>query len=112
MKFKHFIWFIVLLLSCKVVYANNIKSIDMDIFIDNYGNANITEVWQADLDEGTEGYKPYYNLGNSTIENYQVYLGDIPYQTLSYWDINASFNTKSYKAGIHEINDGYELYYY
>ncbi len=109
MKFKHFIWFIVLLLSCKVVYANNIKSIDMDIFIDNYGNANITEVWQADLDEGTEGYKPYYNLGNSTIENYQVYLGDIPYQTLSYWDINASFNTKSYKAGIHEINDGYEL---
>ena len=109
MKFKHFIWFIGLFLCCKVVYANDIKSINMDIFIDNYGNANITEVWQADLDEGTEGYKPYYNLGNSTIEDYRVSLGSRQFQTLSYWDINASFSEKSYKAGINEVDDGYEL---
>ena len=109
MKFKHFIWFIVLFLSCKIVYANDIKSITMDIFIDNYGNANITEVWKADLDNGTEGYKPYYNLGNSTIEDYQVSLGSKPFQTLSYWNVDASFNEKSYKAGINAVDDGYEL---
>lgn len=109
MKFKHFIWFIGLFLCCKVVYANDIKSINMDIFIDNNGNANITEVWQADLDSGTEGYKPYYNLGNSTIENYQVSLGSNQFQTLSYWDVDASFSEKSYKAGINEVNNGYEL---
>ena len=109
MKFKYFIWFIGLFLCCKVVYANDIKSINMDIFIDNYGNANITEVWQADLDSGTEGYKPYYNLGSSTIKDYRVSLGSKQFQTLSYWDVDASFSEKSYKAGINEVDDGYEL---
>ena len=109
MKFKHFICFIILFLSCKVVYANDIKSINMDIFIDNFGNANIIEVWEANLDSGTEGYKPYYNLGNSTILNYQVLLGSTPYQTLSTWDVDASFSEKSYKAGLNEVDDGYEL---
>ena len=109
MKFKHFIWFIGLFLCCKVVYANDIKSINMDIFIDNHGNANITEVWETNLDSGTEGYKPYYNLGNSTIEDYRVSLGSTSYQTLSYWDVEASFSEKSYKAGINEVDDGYEL---
>ncbi len=109
MKIKHFIFLIVLFLSCKVVYANDIRSIKMDIHIDNYGNANITEVWQANLTSGTEGYKPYYNLGNSSIINYEVALGAEKFTTLSYWDVDASFSEKSYKAGINAIDDGYEL---
>ena len=26
----------------------------------------------ADLDQGTEGYKPYYNIGNAEITNFKV----------------------------------------
>ncbi len=109
MKFKYFIFVIVMFFGIKTVYANDIKSITMDIFIDNNGNANITEVWQANLNSGTEGYKPYYNLGNSTIKDYKVTFEGSEFETLSYWDVNASFIKKSYKAGINEIDDGYEL---
>ena len=40
------------------VYANDIKSITMDIFIDENGNAQVEEVWKANLTSGSEGYKP------------------------------------------------------
>ena len=37
----------------------------MDIYIDPSGNASITEVWKCSVDQGTEVYHPYYNLGKS-----------------------------------------------
>ena len=43
------------------VKANNISSVSMDVYIDDNGDAHITEVWNAKLSSGTEGYKPYYN---------------------------------------------------
>ena len=45
--------------------ANSINKIDMDVYLDNYGNASITEVWDASLTQGTEGYRTYSKLGNS-----------------------------------------------
>ncbi len=93
----------------KSVLANDIKAINMDIFIDKEGNAKIKEVWQAKLNEGTEGYKPYYNLNNSKIENFQVTLNNKVFTTINNWDVDASFNAKKYKAGLHKIDDGYEL---
>lgn len=97
------------MLSINVVYANDIKKITMDIYVDNFGNAHVKEEWTATLSSGTEGYKPYYNLGNSEIKDYQVSLNNKYFTTLSNWDIDASFSEKSYKAGINEINNGYEL---
>ena len=108
-KLGYLLFLIGYLFSFKIVLANDIKSISMDIYIDNYGNAQVTEEWIAYVNSGTEGYKPYYNLGASEIKDYKVYLNKEEFNTLDYWDIDASFNSKAYKAGINEINDGYEL---
>ena len=47
------------------VAANSIQSISMDIFVDDNGDAYVTETWKCNVTEGTEVYHPYYNLGNS-----------------------------------------------
>lgn len=90
--------------------ANSISKIDMDVYIDNQGNATITEVWTTNMSKGTEGYRPYTNLGNSKISNFTVTdeTGK-QYQSLSNWNTNASFNSKAYKSGLHYIADGVEL---
>ena len=108
---KKYIYFmLVIFFAFKAnVWANDIKKITMDIYVDGNGNANIIEEWTAVLTSGTEGYKPYYNLGKSEITNYKVAMNGMYYTTLDYWDIDASFDNKKYKAGINEVNGGYEL---
>ena len=97
------------LVSGNVNAANSVDSIKMDIYIDPNGTAHITETWDAYLNEGTEGYKPYYNLGNSKIQNFKVYDGDKLYTNVETWDTYATFNDKAYKSGINYLYDGVEL---
>lgn len=106
---KYVLFILITCLFAQNVYANDIKSIKMDIFVDNNGNAHVTEEWVAKLNSGTEGYKPYYNLGESEILDYKVSLNGTKFETLDYWNVDASFETKKYKAGINEVSDGYEL---
>lgn len=108
-KIKYLLFLIIGLCFTNTVYANDIKSITMDIYVDNFGDAHIKEVWNANLFSGTEGYKPYYNMGNSKIINYQVSMNGRAFTTSSYWNVDASFESKKYRAGIHTISDGYEL---
>ena len=69
-----FIFTIVLLyMFIGKVYANSINDIDIDVYIDKNGDANVTETWKEWLNEGTEGYKEYKNLGNSEISDFQVF---------------------------------------
>lgn len=92
------------------VSANSIKSIDMDVYIDNNGNATVTEIWNANLTQGTEGYRPYTKMGNSVISNFSVTdQTGTTYQSLSNWNTSASFSSKAYKNGIHTISNGVEL---
>lgn len=89
--------------------ANSIDSIDITVDIDSSGTAHVTEVWKADLDEGTEGYKPYGSLGDCEIKNFTVSDDSgTTYSNVS-WNVNASFNNKKYKCGIREVNDVIEL---
>ena len=92
-----------------LVKANDVSSISMNIYIDNNGDAHVTEVWDAKLTSGTEGYKPYYNLGDSEITNFKVMMDDKPFVSQSYWNVSGSFNSKAYKNGINDISDGVEL---
>lgn len=108
-KISYVLLFIICIFMATKVYANDIKRITMDIYVDNSGNAHIKEEWTADLNSGTEGYKPYYNLGNSSITDYKVSMNGIPFSTINNWDVDASFTDKTYKAGLHPIDDGYEL---
>ena len=109
-KINYLVSFLLLFIcGITVVNASNkINKISMDIFVDDEGNAHITEVWDAKLSEGTEGYHPYFNMGNSTITDYSVSdnTGKI-YEYVDKWNINASFDSKKYKNGIYK--DGKEI---
>lgn len=97
-------------LTITEVSANSVNKIEMDVYIDSNGNATITEVWNAYLDQGTEGFRPYTNLGNSSISNFSVSDDSgRTYDSLSSWNVNASFDNKAYKSGLHYISGGVEL---
>lgn len=111
---KRILYSLVLVLSFFIytisVDANSINRIDMDVYLDENGNASITEIWEASLSEGTEGYRPYIKLGNSTISNFSVSDDSgRAYEVLSTWNVGASFDNKAYKCGIHRITNGVEL---
>ena len=91
------------------VFANSISSINMDIYVDNNGNAEVTEVWSCNTTDGTEGYHPYYNLGNSKITNLRVSDLTRTYTTKGSWDTDDSFTQKAYQCGINNIYNGVEL---
>ncbi len=92
-----------------VVKANSISKIDMDIYVGESGTAHVTETWSANLNQGTEGYKPYYNLGKAKISNFKVSENGKTYTYNDYWNTNDSFDKKAYKNGINYISDGLEL---
>lgn len=97
------------ILFCGATKANSISSIKMDIYVDNNGDAYIKEVWDANLNQGTEGYRFYGNMGNSIITDYKVSKDGRDFESLSYWNVNADFNEKAYKSGIYDAGDHKEL---
>ena len=108
-KILLFTFLFVLFLITNNVQANSISSITMDIHIDKFGNANVTEFWNCNVTQGTESYHPYFNLGNSEIIDLSVSDESRTYETLSNWNTSASFNNKAYKCGINKISNGVEL---
>ena len=100
---------LIILLINKNVEANSIKSIDIDIYVDEEGNADVTEVWNCSTSKGTEVYHPYYNLGKSQITDLTVSEGDKVYETLPTWKTSGTFSKKAYKCGINKISNGIEL---
>lgn len=92
-----------------MVKANSIDNIDMDIYIDKNGTAHVTEVWSANLDAGSEGYKPYYNLGKAKITNFKVSENNKTYTFVNHWNTMDNFYNKAYKNGINYISSGLEL---
>lgn len=109
MRKIYFILLGIIFIIPSIVMANSIDNINMDIYISNDGTAHITEVWSTNLDSGTEGYKPYYNLGNSVISNFRVKLNDREYVFNDDYNINASFEKKKYTNGFNYIDNGVEL---
>lgn len=90
------------------VNAEEINSITMDIYIDEYGTAHVTEVWDAYPTSKTEYYHAYHNLGNSKIDILSVKDETREY-SLKEWNINDSFNEKAYKYGYNYQNNGVEI---
>lgn len=88
--------------------SNRIYSIDMDIYIDRSGNANITEKWHVNGQDGTEWYKVLNNLGNSTLTNFKVSM-DGKELTRKTWDVDESLSEKKGYYGINYTSNGLEL---
>ena len=108
-KFLIFVIMILALFVFNVKASNKIKSIDMDVYVDKSGDAYITEEWNAVLDQGTEGYHPYFNMGNSKISDFKVTEGDTTFSFVENWNINASKKDKTNKNGIYYDGDEVDL---
>lgn len=104
-----FLFSFILLGLGKEVKANSINKISMDIYINNKGEATVTEVWNCTANQGTEVYHPYYNLGKSQIKNLTVREKGINYETLSSWNTSGTLSSKAYKCGINKISNGVEI---
>lgn len=81
----------------------------MNIYIDKNGNAHVNEIWDYTVNDGTENYHSYKNIGNSKFTDFTVKDETKTYTTLSSWNVNASFDNKAYKCGINKVSDGVEL---
>ena len=90
------------------VYANEIKSIDVNMYVNKDGSADITETWNVDGTDGTEWYHPFRDLGDTRITNYTVTMDNIPLEYKS-WNVDESLNQKKGYYGINYIYDGVEL---
>ena len=100
---------ILYLLYIPFANANTIKSIKMDIYLDNNGNAHIDEIWHMRTNEKTENYKPYYNLGESEISNFKVSENGKEYEYIDNWNIKANLSQKAYKNGFYYEDGATEL---
>lgn len=105
---KKIILFISLLIFPFIVNASTISKIDMDIVLSDNGKAIVTETWDANVTEGTEGWHPYYNIGESEINVISATMDGRSYQVVDYWNESSSLSSKSYKAGIYKPNS-YEV---
>lgn len=89
--------------------ANNVSDITVDVGIYEDGSAYITQTWNGNFTEGTEGYIPIENLGDMSIADFLVSDVNGPYTHIEDWDINASFEEKAGKYGMVKTSKGYEL---
>ena len=98
------------LFSISIVEAkNHIYNIDMDVYIDEYGNANIEEIWTVKGSDGTEWYKGLGDLGNSEISDFTVSMDGNELTYKSFWNINDSLEKKKGYYGINYSSTGPEL---
>lgn len=103
--------YILFMIVPNVVKASEdtLNSIIMEINLDKNGTAKIVEKWDIDVNSGTELYKQYNNLENSTIGNFNVSENGNRFQTLSAWNPGALKADKDNKCGINQTNAGVEL---
>lgn len=99
----------IFVLGINGVSANTLKNLDINIYLDKNGNASVTEVWDMNVDEGTEVYKPM-NMGNRILSNFVVKdeTGKV-YEYMDNWNINGSLSSKAQKNGINYTSSGIEL---
>ncbi|MDR0314788.1 MAG: DUF2207 domain-containing protein [Oscillospiraceae bacterium] len=91
--------------------GQEIKSIDITVRLDDDGTAYITQVWDAVITSGTEGYIVQGNLGDIEIKDFSVKDGNgNVFKNIGQWDVNKSLQEKAGKYGILSKGGGeYEL---
>ena len=94
---------------CFPVAANHVPEMEIDVVLRRDGSAAVTQVWTADTDEGTEFYLVCRDSGYLRIMDFSVSDESGAYTFLDDWNLDASFEEKSGKCGIHETEDGVEL---
>lgn len=101
---------ILLILITESVSANTIYSIDIEVNIDKSGNADITEIWNVDIDSGTELYKNLDLNDGKELLNFNVSdETGVVYDFQNTWNSSNSLVDKKNKNYILLENDEAEL---
>lgn len=90
--------------------SERIKSIDVNVILDDDGTAKITQVWDVYTAKGTEFFIPITHLNHMEIGNFKVSdESGREFEFVENWDINGSLQDKAYKCGYNNISGGVEL---
>ncbi len=107
-KILYFITIVILFTTTKVYAKSDIYSINMDIYLEQNGNMNITEKWDVKAEDGSEWFKQIKNIDDIEITNYSVYMdGDL--LTEKVWNVNEGLEAKRGYFGKNKIDNGIEL---
>lgn len=99
-RIKYFVILLIMFLAnITLVFAKDdvINKIDINITLDNSGNAHVEEIWDVKANMGTEFYKGMYNLGNMKVTNFKVYENNTLFTYVDKWNIDASLDEKRIK---------------
>lgn len=90
--------------------AEEIRSIDIDVLLNDDGSADITQTWDVSTNKGTEFYIVMSNMGDMEIENFRVKdETGREFTYVDYWNVEGSIEDKAYKNGINHTGSGMEL---
>ena len=112
---KHIIILLIMILLIfpSIVYGHvddKINMIEMNVKIEQNGNAKITEKWFVNSVERFSYFKFYQDLNSIDIENFTVTDEENnQYENLGKWDISMSNENKKNKYGINDTEEGIEL---
>jgi len=89
--------------------ANQVNTMDIQAVIYEDGSMYVTQVWEGNLNEGTESYIPMNAPDYLTISQLTVSDQNGAYETVPDWNVDWSFEEKARKCGIHDTDSGYEI---
>lgn len=105
---KILLFLVSLFLFIPVAFANTINRIEMDIYLNEDGSANIKEKWEVKGTDGTEWYKVYNDLDTYRLTNFTVSMDGVPLKYKN-WDVDESLSEKKGYYGINSTSTGIEL---
>lgn len=109
------LYLIILMLTIVVfpikTYATELNNVDINVELQDNGDAVITSKWNYYDDDKTEHYIIIEDLEDSEIKDYSVLFNGKPMEYEEDWDVDGSFEEKAGKYGIVKTGKGYELCY-
>lgn len=97
------------LCSSAVSAANQVPEMEIRVALQPDGSANITQIWYTETEEGTEFYLSCRDSGYLTITDLSVADENGSYTFTENWRVDASFEEKADRCGIHKTDEGVEL---
>ena len=99
-----------LCLAAPAIHANKVPDLDISVRLRADGAAQVREVWDVDVDEGTEWYLVRKNLGDIEISGLRVRNEEgVQFVNEGEWDTDRSLRQKAGRCGIVHTGDGVEL---
>lgn len=105
---KKIILFLIFMLVPFFVKADTIYKIDMNVYVNEDGSANVQEIWNVKASDGSEWYKSMLNMGSVDLTDFKVSMDgeELTYKT---WNPNESLSAKKGYYGINYVSNGLEL---